>query len=175
MHQSTNTAGSLGNEVSVSWISALENNFESAEQCPGAPGVFHLSIFDFDFYAQVTLNSWDRVNDDSCHFFAPFERFTSLEGFEKFVLFCHVERRHLIPEFGFAATDTGVTCFDGPVSALVPFDFRTVMIGLGTCATDLEQTPALGSSFVSEFLHELFVLEMPSSGAIVVNEVSVSK
>jgi hypothetical protein len=63
--------------VSVTGITTLKNYFKTTEKRSCAPGVFNLPVFNFYFYAQVTLNSWDRVNDDSCHVFAPFEKLIS--------------------------------------------------------------------------------------------------
>ncbi len=78
MHQGTHAAGTLGQEVSVSRIAALENDFKSPEKGACAPGVLYLTFLYFYFDAQMPLNSWDGVNDDSCHCIAPSEKLSSL-------------------------------------------------------------------------------------------------
>jgi hypothetical protein len=74
MHQGTDAAGPLGDEVRVSWIASLENDFKTPEKRTRAPGVFDLSVLYFNLDSEVTLYSWDGVNYDSSHFIAPFER-----------------------------------------------------------------------------------------------------
>jgi hypothetical protein len=72
VHERANAAGTLGQQVGVSRVTSLENYFQPPEERSAAPSVLHLAILYFYLYAQVTLNPWNGVNDDSCHCFAPF-------------------------------------------------------------------------------------------------------
>jgi hypothetical protein len=74
MDQGANAARTLRKQMRISRVPALEDDLQTPEERPAAPGVFHLAIFNFYLYAQVTLYSRDGVNDDSCHCFAPFSK-----------------------------------------------------------------------------------------------------
>ena len=62
MDVGAHAAGALGKMLGVAGIAALEDDFQSAEELRGAPGVFDFSVFNFDHDPQVAFDAGDGID-----------------------------------------------------------------------------------------------------------------
>jgi len=65
MNIGTNTAGPLREQIGIARVTALQQDLNAAEQRGAAPGITDLPVGDFHFYAQMTLDAGNRVDDYS--------------------------------------------------------------------------------------------------------------
>jgi hypothetical protein len=105
--------------------------------------------------------------------------FSSL--FEKDTLFCGyrlnflVKGCELIPKLRLTAADTGMACLHRPTGTVVEFGNRAVVIGFRTSAAHFVEAIPHGRFFGTELFDKLIVLEVGSSGALIVNGLSICK
>lgn len=139
-------ARTLNKMVRIPWVPSLKNQFDAPEHLAGAPGVFDLTTLNLDFDTKVALYSCNRIYRYSlAHMFPP--------SLLKRIIFIHVQlhflikRAHGVPEIRFAASDAGVTGFDGPARTIVEFNDGTVVVGFGSSATKLVKAITQGRFF----------------------------
>jgi hypothetical protein len=63
MNVGTNTARPLDEMLRIPRVTTLQDQFDTAEHLPRAPGVDDFSSGHFHFYAKVALYSGNRINN----------------------------------------------------------------------------------------------------------------